>query len=159
MTSYRKNKTMIIIFCDASCNETEHIIGLGVQIVGCGKLFVESESVVANVPDSLYGELLALNFAIRTLSNLLEKSIYTTDKLERVIIFSDCDIIKRLLSKSLVSKKELHTEAVNELNNLLGVLSCTYDKTIFDVKYIGHRKKCCYYKAAHNIARKVIGKK
>lgn len=157
MNSYRNNKTLITVFCDASCNDSNNSIGLGVIVVGMGKYIITSELKRVTVPDPLFGELLAIEFSLKNLSELLESNTFAIDNLERAIIFSDCDIIKRLLSKTL-SSKSLYTELIDEIINLLQKLSDTYKNTAFSVKYIGGRRKFTYYKAAHTAARKVVGK-
>jgi hypothetical protein len=157
MNSYRNNKSLITVFCDASCDESNNSIGLGVIVVGMGKHIVASELKRVAAPDPLFGELLAIEFSIKSLSELLESNTFAVDNLERAIIYSDCDITKRLLSKTL-SSKSMYTELIDEIITLLEQLSTTYEKIAFSVKYIGRRKKVSYYYSAHAAARKVIGK-
>ncbi|MGO0059763.1 hypothetical protein ACTID9_07095 [Brevibacillus fluminis] len=157
MNSFRNNKSLITVFCDASCDESNNSIGLGVIVVGMKKHIIASELKQVAVPDPLFGELMAVEFSLNRLSELLESNTFAVDNLERVIIYSDCDIIKRLFSKT-VSSKPLYTELIDEIIDLLQKLSTTYENTAFSVKYIGRRRKFTYYKAAHATARKVLGK-
>ena len=157
MNSYRNNKSLITVFCDASCDESNNSVGLGVIVVGMGKYIIATELKRVAIADPLFGELLAIEYSLKSLSELLESNTFAVDNLERVIIYSDCDIIKRLLSKT-VSSKPLYTELIDEIIDLLQKLSTTYENTAFSVKYIGRRKKISYYNAAHAAARKVIGK-
>jgi hypothetical protein len=71
MNSYRNNKSLISVFCDASCDESNNSIGLGVIVVGMGKHIVASELKRVAAPDPLFGELLAIEFSIKSLSELL----------------------------------------------------------------------------------------
>ncbi|USG67349.1 hypothetical protein NDK47_08785 [Brevibacillus ruminantium] len=157
MNSYRNNKSQITVFCDASCDASNNSIGLGVIVVGMSKHIAVSELKQVAASDPLFGELLAIEFSIKSLSELLESNTFAVDNLERAIIYSDCDIIKRLLSKTLLSKS-VYTELIDEIINLLQKLTSTYKNTAFSVKYIGARRKFAYYKAAHAAARKVLGK-
>jgi hypothetical protein len=158
MTRYHKNKFLVTAFCDASCDQQNSVIGLGVCLAGMGKQINESELRIVKVPDPLYGELLALELSLNSLSKLLETGTFPADNLERVILFSDCNMIKRYLNKSIATK-QLYIDVIDRIVERLELLSKTYNSIIFSVKYIGRRKSINYYKAAHNAARSVIGKK
>lgn len=157
MNSYRNNKSLITVFCDASCDESNNSIGLGVIVLGMGKYIIASELKQVAATDPLFGELLAVEFSLKSLSELLVSNTFAIDNLERAIIYSDCDIIKRLLSKTL-SSKSLYAEIIDGIIDLLQKLSTTYENITFSVKYIGRRRKFAYYSSAHAAARKVIGK-
>ncbi|MDQ0874998.1 hypothetical protein QFZ77_003657 [Paenibacillus sp. V4I3] len=87
MTSYQKEKSLMAVFCDASCDDLKCVIGLGVCLAGMGKQINESELRLVTIPDPLYGELLALEFSLNIIAKLLETRIISTEILERVIFF------------------------------------------------------------------------
>ncbi|UNK19279.1 hypothetical protein MNQ98_04370 [Paenibacillus sp. N3/727] len=158
--SLRNVKNLIKIYCDASTgNPNNKAIGIGISIVGQKKVFFESEiqKVEKNNIDSIYGELLAVEFATKKLYKMLEDNTYNLAKLERVIIYSDCIGIDRLISKALISK-EIFTEVVTRINEQLQILSDSYPKLIFTVKYLTQGKKCFYYKMADRISKGVIAR-
>ncbi|MCK8487005.1 hypothetical protein M0651_07475 [Paenibacillus sp. MBLB2552] len=161
MQSILHDRQTISVYCDCSTIPDQEVAGVGVCFVGDGETKVESKKLYmgyVNVP--MYAELKAVSFAVSTLPKILGFYSRRLVRPERIIIYSDCDHIERLLYTDSMPRRAFMREAVSDLRQLLAEISKELKGYDLMVSYIGTEKKHnVYFSAAHNSARRVLGKK
>ncbi|GAA3411850.1 hypothetical protein ACFFNY_30200 [Paenibacillus hodogayensis] len=151
----------ITVYSDCSAIQDQNIISVAACFVGDGETRVESRKLyVGYVNRSVYAELKALTFAISMLPKILERYSRRLIKPEQIIVYTDYCHIDQILYTEKLSDNNFMREAVSEVLQSLEEFKLEnkgYDLTI---RYIGDEKKHnMYYSAAHNSARRLLGKK
>ncbi|WP_336772661.1 hypothetical protein [Paenibacillus sp. MMO-58] len=153
----RQQQNTIMVYCDASLNRSKHSIGVGVSIVGQGSVIFRSnaERIETTAIDSTYAELVSIVYALSILNELFEENVFNLKKIKRIFIYSDYIEIRRLLSKTLITKESYSIKA-EEIITEIEHLREKYSKINYSVRYLGHAKKCFYYKKADQIAKRAV---
>lgn len=118
---------------------------------------IESKKVYTRyINKTMYAEFLAVKHALEVLPKILYEYRKYSSNPTKITILSDCQVIEDFIYKG-VGKKVYMRELIDEINDLLVSLP---DELTVNVQYISDQKnQNIFHKAAHNSARKVIGKK
>lgn len=155
------DRETITVYSDCSAIQDQNIISVAACFVGDGETRVESRKLyIEYVNRSVYAELKAVTFAISMLPMILERYNRRLIKPEHIIVFSDYCHIERFLYTEKLPDNNIMWEAVSEV--LQGIEEFNRKNMGYDlmIRYIGEEKKHnMYYSAAHNSARRLLGKK
>lgn len=148
------DEKILRIYCDASTHANQGLYGLASAIVGFGSVHVKTKKIYSkHVGRSTYAECKSVEFILSYLLEYLKSLSALPDK---VIIYSDYNLIEDVLTEGKTPKEIV--EVVHLMQAHLEKIQNTI-KIPVDLKFIGTDKKNNpYYTAAHNAARKVIGK-
>jgi len=151
------NSEEITIYCDCSVIHGHPIVGLSACFVGCGSTILESRKIYSvYINKTIYLEFRAVRFALENLPRILEEYKKMSFSPSRVLIYSDTQVIEDFVYNG-AGKKAYMREVIAEIRSLLDSLP---ENLNVQIRYLGeHKKQNIFYKASHNSARKVIGKK
>lgn len=154
------DQEVLRVFVDASELKRQGIFGLGAIYVGQGCTFVKSKkhynSSMQTV--SIYGEIMAVDFALQHLDFLLNNNQITVPS--TVIINSDWNGIGLVHDENmLLEKYPTINEVAKRINKKLELFSLSNPDLDLIVSYLNSDEKRYnpFYKAAHNASRKAIG--
>lgn len=151
------DKEVVSVFTDCSSIPETTTVGLGASFIGYSDIIVRSKKLPTDMlTPTMYGELKAITFAIETLPKILERYQRMLIKPRKVIIYSDCEHIKKsheILLSSNVAMKEAMEEMVIA-KNTFNQLNSSYH---LEVNYLSADKKHhLYHRMAHSAAKKIL---
>ncbi|HHY72041.1 MAG TPA: HNH endonuclease [Bacillus bacterium] len=147
------------IFCDCSMYSQEKI--------GVGLVFIKNQSIrtisevfsVEVAVNSVYGELLAIVYALNHLVDTKNRSEYI--HLRSITIYSDVNHIQHLLyTDSQVNP--IYNSVIRKIKELTLLVTVIYPKTALSIQYLGdkeNRRDIVFYNLAHDMSRKWINQK
>lgn len=148
------NSGMIYLYCDFSGHDEQKYGGLACCMVNAKTIQVSAEKIPFDYPgDSVYGELLAIQYSLEMLGKALSQH-----SAKSALLYTDYSRIARLLFSNNYTKP-IYEEARNRITNSLNSLKSSYPEVGVNVKYISrHKKNNALHQMAHLAARKTIGK-
>lgn len=161
MNEILHNPDIITVYSDYSTIFDSNIIGLAGCFVGNGNTYVESRKQYLEFEnETVYGEMQAVSFCLGMLPDMLSDYRRLLQRPSKVILYSDMKVIGNVQDDTITFKKQHYNVAANEIRKLLAEFRSAFPLMDINIEFLGKERKRSniYFKAAHNAARKVIGK-
>lgn len=161
MNDLLHDSSTISIYSDYSSIFDSNIVGLAGCFVGDSNTYVESRKQYLDFKnDTIYGEMLAVSFCLGILPTILNDYHRLLQRPQRVVIYSDMKVIVNVRDETITFKKQHHNDVASEVRMLLTKFRNAFPLMNITVEFLGRERKTSniYYKAAHNAARRIIGK-
>jgi ribonuclease HI len=153
------DEDVLRVFVDTSEIENQGIFGLGVCFVGQGEVIIKSKKYynLSIRKQNQFAELIAIIFALEQLNTLLKQHSFIPSE---VIVYSDLILIDKLSEPNKLTKNELINELIYQINEQRQYILSSYPNININIVSMKKSDKRYnpFYKAAHNAARKIIGK-
>ncbi|TMV49575.1 HNH endonuclease [Paenibacillus mesophilus] len=148
---YRSGYRTLTVYCDASVYEPL-LHGVGIVLVENDKATAQAELFHVDKPaNSVFGELLAIRYALHVLVGENMRQVVGRQKLVKIL--TDISYIDTLIRGG--GEHPSFREMVRKIKDLMMLAAIRYPRTVFSVTYIG-RERNSYYHLAHHTARSWI---